>query len=78
MREISEGNVGSEAQFFARANEGEFRLDLRFLVGLCGHLWCPARGGRKTPSPAPWKSVISVAVKLICLNTKTLPGLGRQ
>ena len=37
-REISEGNVGSEAQFFARENEVEFQLSLRFPVGLLGHL----------------------------------------
>ena len=42
-REISEGNVGSEAQFFARENEAEFRLGLDFRVGLQGHL-------SKTPS----------------------------
>ena len=33
-RWISEGNVGSGAQFFARANEDEFRLGLRLPVGL--------------------------------------------
>ena len=37
-RWISEGNVGLEAQFFSRANEQEFRLGLRFPVGLQGHL----------------------------------------
>ena len=37
-REISEGNVGSEAQFFYRAKEGEFRLGLHARVGLRGCL----------------------------------------
>ena len=44
-REISEGNVGSEAQFFARENEVEFRLGLDFRVGLQGHLSKTPSGG---------------------------------
>ena len=36
--EISGIIVGLEAQFFARANEDEFRLGLCFPVGLQGHL----------------------------------------
>ena len=44
-RGISEGNVGSEAQFFARENEVEFRLGLDFRVGLQGHLSKTPSGG---------------------------------
>ena len=59
-REISEGIVGLEAQFFYRTKESEFRLALHFRVGQQDHLsgsprgesslrW-PCRASRPTPS----------------------------
>ena len=66
-REISEGIVGLEAQFFYRTKESEFRLALHFRVGQQGHLSgspcggpllrLPCRATHPTPS-------IAIAVKV--------------
>ena len=66
-REISEGNVGSEAQFFARENEAEFRLGLDFRVGLQGHL-------SKTPSDGVSPYVV-VAIRCNKKIFRTAQGL---
>ena len=64
-REISERNVGLEAQFFYRTKESEFRLALHFRVGQQDHLSGSPRGGSslrwpcRATRPAP-----SIAMKV--------------